>query len=85
MSLFRRTRSEALVDQANASQAVSKHRKKVTVSQAKRGNPAERRELFNVNMTVTKTPPWLARRRNRAANRVARRARRVNQLRRRGR
>lgn len=85
MNIFPRTRKQRLAEQTT--QAASKHRKRLTVTVLDRKKPIRskaRRELFSTDLTVTKTPPWLKRRRNRAANKVARAARRKNRIVRRG-
>lgn len=77
-NIFRRTRAERRLEQTN--EYVSKHRKRVTISKgAPGGDVTKRVELFSVHMNVTKTPPWVKRRKNRARNKAARKSRRANQ------
>lgn len=81
-NIFPRTRSQRLRESTGPTNAISKHRKKMTVYGTMRnGDVTRQRQLYSVDLIVTKEPPWVKRRRNRAANRVARKARRVNRLR----
>lgn len=77
----RRSRKQALKEQT--SDYVSKHRKTLTASIPVRGDITKRRTLYKVNVTMTKPRPWTKKRKNRAANKVARASRRMNQQRRR--
>lgn len=72
----RQSRKQAIA--AQTSDYVSKHHKQMTVSSVVDGDVTKRRVLFTANVTMTKPRPWTKRRKNRAANKVARASRRRN-------